>query len=299
MDNPLVAVFPICETYTDPEGIMNKSRDLGFGVSIGPTPAWARNETITRYLSFRQRYQLEHYRDRALVMESASQGDTAWQPLLQRYWLVNLALWLVKPTSLTCEFVVIAGNCGGTWEEKHDQDVDPLYIFDDLRHSHYNEHDLLQAAALLKALESLPDNGAVRAAVHMTWTALASRHWHVRYLLLWVALEGIFGPQELGETTYQIAIRLAKFIGASDDERMELYRLNKRSYQIRSSIVHSINLPSKKVGDAAKSARLHTETCVRRAFMKILGDAALMNVLSGKDRDKYFATLILDVRSMK
>jgi hypothetical protein len=53
-----------------------------------------------------------------------------------------------------------------------------------------------------------------------------------------VALETLFAPHSYSETTHQLAFNLARFHGKDRGDREQIYRLTKKFYGIRSSIVH-------------------------------------------------------------
>lgn len=54
----------------------------------------------------------------------------------------------------------------------------------------------------------------------------------------WIALEAIFLPEAGTELSYRVSLRVAYFLSSSSDERLELFRRVRASYEERSRIAH-------------------------------------------------------------
>jgi hypothetical protein len=60
-----------------------------------------------------------------------------------------------------------------------------------------------------------------------------------RLIDYWIALEALFlKREERQELSYRAALRMARFLGSSPDERVQIFHKVKRSYSVRSSVVH-------------------------------------------------------------
>lgn len=76
----------------------------------------------------------------------------------------------------------------------------------------------------------------------------------------WVALEALFLPDTKQELSYRASLRVARFLGATQEERRHLFRETMGSYKVRSQIVHGAH-----VSDLQKWTTL-TEDLVRRSL---------------------------------
>ena len=81
----------------------------------------------------------------------------------------------------------------------------------------------------------------------------------------WVALESLFSPESASELGFRIAVRLAALLGDSGQERMEIFEQARRSYSVRSQVVHGSKYP--KDLDAVVA---QTRSFARRAILRIL-----------------------------
>jgi len=127
--------------------------------------------------------------------------------------------------------------------------------------------------------------------VRTLWNALTKEEWTVRYLLIWIVLEALYGPTDPRETNYRLAQRLAFFLSGSRIGAQQLFEAAKTSYTWRSRIVHGMRLHSlspEKSGEVMYEA----EGFARKSFLKILASSGLINSFTGKDREKFLDDLI-------
>ncbi len=90
-------------------------------------------------------------------------------------------------------------------------------------HKEYMNHklkssDFKLASSLLMRIVGVKRPSAVWVALYSLWTALIDKTWEVRYLFLWIALEGLFGPDDSREMTFRLSQRLALFLGTNPVE---------------------------------------------------------------------------------
>jgi hypothetical protein len=123
----------------------------------------------------------------------------------------------------------------------------------------------------------------------MLHKALHERFWFVRLLIVWVALEALFGPQERQQLTHQLCERISLFIHGPTDEGQELFISLKKSYGIRSKVVHGGGLGDG--SDKGVKDLQFIEQALRGAITKIFSSQKLLDVFSSKQRESYLQKL--------
>src|SRR5262249_426812 len=133
------------------------------------------------------------------------------------------------------------------------------------------EDEVQRASTLHDALSKLQRRNAIWTAVRSTWAALQMSTEEVRYLLFWIALEALFGPEDGREITFRLAQRIALFLGQDKAEAQNIYKRVKSGYSFRSQVAHG------RWKSNAKSIELmaDAESCVRQSLVRILSDAKL------------------------
>ncbi|MCK4783927.1 MAG: hypothetical protein KAV87_09270 [Desulfobacteraceae bacterium] len=206
---------------------------------------------------------------------------------LETLQLVNTALWLAKPSSLNYPIIVTFDesvspvswrNCSVLWGRL-------------AAHKEYMNHklkssDFKLASSLLKRIVGVKRPSAVWVALYSLWTALIDKTWEVRYLFFWIALEGLFGPDDSREMTFRLSQRLALFLGTNPVESLRLFNDAKRSYGWRSKVTHGIRLDKLK-SETADTILFEAEICVRKALVKILQDDDLVDAFTSRRREEY------------
>jgi len=82
----------------------------------------------------------------------------------------------------------------------------------------------------------------------------------------WIALEAIFLPEAATELSYRVSLRVAYFLSSSSDERLELFRRVRASYEERSRIAHG-----EEPKDLQNVAEFTVST-LRQALLKVLDE---------------------------
>lgn len=137
---------------------------------------------------------------------------------------------------------------------------------------------------------------ALWAASRMSRLALDHRHGDVAMVLLWSALESLFAPEGSQETTFQISMSLALFLGADRTEAAALARRVKESYRLRCKVVHGTArglaprdaVPQKKALDLLAETMEWLRTALKRIF---LDDSLRATFSSEPSRVKYLREL--------
>ena len=88
---------------------------------------------------------------------------------------------------------------------------------------------------------------------------------------LWIGLEAMFSDRE-GEITYKAAMRIAHYVGVLPSERTFLFRCLKRSYNVRSELVHGDDPKD------TKPARIIALHCLRLSLIRSLAEDASPNI---------------------
>ena len=117
-----------------------------------------------------------------------------------------------------------------------------------------------------RRINAFTGNSAIRLALRR-WDLVAERDNPDDALIdYWIALESLFIQDSKQEVTYRASLRTAAFVGETPEEREEIYGKLKKSYNLRSGIVHG--------GDPKKGDKSEligkTRSYLRRALLKIL-----------------------------
>jgi hypothetical protein len=138
------------------------------------------------------------------------------------------------------------------------------------------------------ALTQIQRETAVWTALRATTAALQMRVEEIRYLLLWVAIEALFGANM--DIKYRISQRLAFFLGKNRAEAREIFSKAKKAYDFRSKVAHG----AWKRDQQSTALTAATETLLRQALTRVLLDGAGIQhfVGSTERRDAYLDELV-------
>ena len=130
---------------------------------------------------------------------------------------------------------------------------------------------------LVNVLESsLSQTKGLRRAVSRFNLAYERQSDEDKLIDFWVALEGLFLRKEMGELSFKGAVRIAHFLGQSTDGRWRLYQEAKKSYTVRSKIVHGERVDEAKL----EAARSQTEEIIRAALRAVVLDPKSLDLVS-------------------
>ncbi len=131
---------------------------------------------------------------------------------------------------------------------------------------------------------------SVWTAIRCLVPALENSTEEIRYLLLWVGLEALFGAN--AEITHRISQRIAFFVGKDRSEARGLYRSAKKAYEFRSKVAHGVW----RTDESSTKLTGETETLLRKALVKLLLDGEIAKPFLGKSdsREKYLDWLVFD-----
>ena len=201
-------------------------------------------------------------------------------------------LWLVRRTSFGFDKIVLSEESidGWVWREmtSHDERA-PLasYASADLE-----PEDFPQAMQFASVLSTARPGGAIKTALDTLGLALTQRSWPLRFLALWLALEGLFGPTDARETTFRLCQRISLFLESRGPSAIELFGRVNKLYGWRSKTVHGMRLQNLKADDSEEIIE-QTELLVFRALRKLLAEESLVRLFDSKNRETYLDQLAL------
>lgn len=277
--------------------------ELSSGVRVEPVPEWVKEEGALEYLSWTDR---NNIRDAKLAFAMEYEADALGSPdhewigskprsiqsmVDERFSLASAALWLAKPTRLTCGPTLHFDRKGSAASLRQSSSLRPVLIQESEAENSPTATDLVKGGDILKAVLSLRRDGTIWIATRMLVRALTEEMWEARYLWQWVVLEALFGPDNPNETTYRLAQRIGLFAGDDADERRFLFDEVKKAYSWRSKIVHGRRL-SKLTPEKSEEITAITERIIRTTFTKILLNPDLVEHFDSPERDWFLDELL-------
>ena len=285
------------------DGYLDVPLDLGNNVVLCARPTWLTQEEITSGLGDQDRTILDiskYVLMQEYEADALGDPDHTWtgetprskqQKAEEAINLANTALWLAKPCPVGFRRVIVANCRSGVWMRVQFGWSNPLrpHTFD--VNNEYDSSELQIAKELNCALLDLGRREAIWIASRTVWLALLTREWTIRYLLMWTALESLFGPEDGREVTYRISQRLAFFLSSERAEARQKFESGKKGYEWRCRVVHGMRL-NKLKPEVANKLMHEAEGMVRDSLKRILGDPTLVNQFSGRNREPYLDGLV-------
>lgn len=273
------------------------------GLWLTLIPEWLRLDGWTDLLNSADREKLKQLKY-ALITEyeafSSNAPDDEWDGPEPRSiqdakhqiaLFANFSLWLSRPSPVCYELVFHAPRWTEGWNVQRSEHHAPIRCHAGDTNMLLTDRDLERAGELHSALCSLPGRNSVWTAVHSTWAALQTVTTEARDLLLWTALEALFGREDGEDAPGGMQKRIAFFVSGDRAEAREIGRLAEALRADRLKILHGCWIERSLLGDFDRNA----ESLVRRALVKVLMDAGLTRQFcSGQLREKYLDDLIRD-----
>jgi hypothetical protein len=294
--------------YSDIEEKIELPFDLGYNIRLLLKPGWITEDAISKYLGHSRRDWLINEANYAIevLYDAASYGapDPDWKGehprsmqdrALEFINLCNIAIWLSNPCDFRYELVFDVYK----HEDKEKWNFRSYHEYIGLKpHKRYmdyklNMNDLLLSRNLLGVLMEIQRPSPVWVAIRSLWRALTEDSWEVRFLLMWIALEGLFGPYDPRELTYRLSQRLSFFLSDENKKTTKhLYDDIKKVYGWRSKVVHGMRL--NKLSDEKSDDILYdAERWIRLSLIKILSNLKLLSIFSiNKERETYLDSII-------
>jgi hypothetical protein len=200
---------------------------------------------------------------------------------------VNLALWLARPTQLGFCTVVHADKHSAEWVTRQIITYDQIRALEQYGGEQHTLEDFQKACLLFESIRASRIQGIIRTALLSTVRALVEDNAVIRFTLLWMVLECLFGVEEMqSETSFRISQRMALFLEQDKDKRPVLFGQIKKSYSWRSKIVHGLRVTNISEEDS-QSLLLELETFVRSSLLAILGNQSIAETFDGKGRERF------------
>lgn len=285
---------------------MDMPFNFGQSVAFCSLPDWLEKQLIGK-LSYGQRQEflrlsfafvVEYEADAPDALNSGWIGHTPKSKqahAIELIHLANLALWLAQPSEIGFEILIHANRLNADrWIPQPPRDFHPLIPLARYSRTRLGKNDFEVARELYLALTSLTKlsrNGVIWTGIHALRQALTESTAVIRYLLLWVALEGLFGPEDAREVAFRLSQRAAFFLANDRSEAQELFSLIKTAYGWRSKIVHGMRL-SKLSKENSEQIMFEAEDLLRRSLRRLLNELQLVQIFEGKDRERYLDDLV-------
>ena len=292
-------IAPINSAWRGPTFDVTAALDIGWGVRVIVVPEWLKQPNITRLMSWTERTAYIGEATFALSVEYDAESLGEPDPLstigplskqdvaAEKLRRANLGLWLARPSWAGFKMVVNAHEDDGEWVLRQTYQTETIRPFARDANKTLSRDDFNLAKKIGDAASELSIKASTWVAMMLLWRALTEAWWENRYLLLWVALEALFGSGNPSETTYRLSQRLAFFLAEDRSKLRDLYARAKAGYSIRSKVVHGfhhLNLGKEK----ADNLLADTELFVRGALCKILTDAGHLRTFSGRNQREEF-----------
>ena len=270
--------------------------DLAAGVRISKPPREYGEPTIASWIEKCHGSERGFHKARVAFVakyEANSMGDPDpdWKGItvrsrqeraLDAIRFANVAIWLAQPSAMGFEFFLHLST-----EEIGGVLVRRSGTFAMLRTNHdyvgavVGSVHLSTARDFAQALTTIPRPGGLATAIRMMWLALTEEMWDTRFLLLWVTLEALFGPEDgyAKRVSVEVPRRVATFFGKNRKEQVEAYQIVEDSYEWRSRVVHGQRIDGMTEAKS-KDLLLWAERMVRTAIRHILKEPADLEIFS-------------------
>jgi hypothetical protein len=204
-----------------------------------------------------------------------------------------LALWLARPTGLSFDVIVHAAHHSTEWVTRQIVPYNRALTLPQYMGDSFTEDDLGLAKKLFVILQSVSPRGPVHMAVQATKKALVEGSWEIRFLLFWIAVECLFGPEDGREISFRLSQRVALFTETDGAQARELFVKVKKSYAWRSKIVHGLRM-AKLQGDESGVLLDELEQLVRRSLSAVLANTSVASTFDGEARENYLDSLAFE-----
>ena len=279
--------------YRDGNSVLSAPVDLGNDTQIGLVPDWMRQSKVIPEFGKAEVEDIQAAR-LALWTESGSATRSDLQSRGDSLRLANLALWIANPTHLSFEFVLESEGPSGTRSTCGPIRVQPLLTWEASNASSLSLLDMRKARSINMAIGQVPKSSPLWTGIRVSWAALtqAQELWDTRFLLLWVAIEALFGVEDRKKNiTERRKARLAKFLAATENKGLcELKKMTDTSYGWRNKIAHGriVNMEDSESIEVMRQ----TEWMLRNSLGGVLADESLIKTFAAADSlDKYLHKL--------
>lgn len=295
-----ITVAPVIPEYNK-----RQLSEISLGeVKIKPIPDWIKGQEIIKHLSTSQKMRLEDSKLMFAVeydANSLGDPDPNWigdnnrgkqDIAFENIRICNLALWLVKPSNLGFELLLHIDDCENNPLVMQSFTTQSLKLHFKDENNLHEKDDFELGRELILSIKGIERRFSVWMSIRALSDALTADSWEVRYLLLWIILEALFGTDV--EITYRLSQRISFFLSENKKEAQELFLDIKKGYKLRSQLVHGLKVEElKKYKDESAEMMHKSEFYVRKSLTKILLDEKLIEIFNNeKKRNEYLDGLV-------
>jgi len=213
-------------------------------------------------------------------------------------YLVNLAFWLQRMSNVGFNHVYEVRDGSEAFYTKgparHDRFL--YHPNDKVQQRRITSDDLKATQKLYVALTTIPRDSAPWTALRAVTSALQMQRNEIRHLLLWIALEALFGADT--EIRYRLSQRLAFFLANDRSEAAELFAKAKRGYEVRCKMAHGAWGPKTSNTPENLDVTGITEDFVRRAFIRLLRNDETIKIFCGKEEKRGVYLVLLCYKTL-
>ena len=246
--------FSPIPNYQDARGVFSQPQHFSKRVRIERLPTWATDESVLKHFYSHEKEQMSKVHLAICVeydAEALGSPDPDWtgpQPraiqetVAEEIILLPVASWLVRPTNLTGRKIIHLHRVGMSAVFRQMTSNSELLCHPQELEREIEKADIKPISALFRAIMNLSRNGTVWTSVWMLYKTLTEAIWPVRFLLHWLVLECLFGPEDARETTYRLSQRIGFYLGKDRAEAGQIFRMAKDLYAWRSKIAHGLRI---------------------------------------------------------
>ena len=223
-----------------------------------------------------------------MVEYEAPALDASQAAAVAEIYNVMLSLWLARPTALHFITVAHIRREGTGFVTRQAGTYNPFLAMPEHQPAEFEPADFKTALSLYTTIAALNAGLTIHSATRALMRALTEPDWSLRYLLIWIAIEALFGAES--EITFRLSQRVGLFLGTTSSEAHALFKTTKKGYAWRSKVVHGMHLARLQT---AESTILMGEIqdLIRPAMSKILSTKVLIHTFDGRDREAYLDAL--------
>ena len=204
---------------------------------------------------------------------------------------VNFAIWLAQRAGFGFFCVIHGHETNHEWLFRQLFEVQSTCPLPAYQHNQLDTSDFLKASELFSVLQAL--RPSLRMTADAAAVALTQKDFPLRFLIFWLVIESLFGPEDAREITFRLSQHVALFLGENPPEAREIFEKVKLSYRWRSKLVHGIRL-SKLTKEKSSELINDLEDIVWRSLRKTFGDTELMKRFETRERETFLDDLAFE-----
>ncbi len=200
---------------------------------------------------------------------------------LRKLHLANTSLWLARPTDLGFEFTFRFDggleSVEGLWW--------PVRALPSYRQDSLSHENLEQAREIFTTLSQVPRGCDLGSALVMLSHGLADLEHAIRFTLIWIAIEALFGPSDRQQATKRLSRRAGDFLASEAESAASIAGRVRRNYDARCAVVHGLRVQG--LPQDSEGIIREAEELIRAALRKIASSEVYVAAFSGAERDKF------------